>query len=95
MKSIFITIMIALTAKGIPACNASVKPCEVYSTFDDEVVMEDSKGNLWGVEGFCGRIAKGNRYLVLFNNNSTESIYDDEIVEIYDLGEENRDEVQC
>lgn len=95
MKSIFIAIMIALTVRGVPACNACVRLCEVYSTFGSQITLEDSKGNLWEVEGVSEQFAGGSKFAVLFDTKNTATIYDDEIVEIYRLEEERDYEVQC
>lgn len=95
MKSIVLAMLITLSVNGVSPCNAAVKPCEVYSIFGSEITLEDSKGNLWAVEGCCEGLKENNKCLVLFDGKGTESIYDDEIIEVYVLQEGKENEVQC
>lgn len=95
MKSIVLAMLIALSVNGVSPCNAAVKPCEVYSIFGSEITLEDSKGNLWAVEGCCEGLKENDNCLVLFDGKGTESIYDDEIIEVYVLQEGKENEVQC
>lgn len=95
MKSIVLAMLITLSVNGISPCNAAVKPCEVYSIFGGEITLEDTKGNLWAIEGCCEGLKENDKCLVLFDGKGTESIYDDEVVEVYALQEENENEVQC
>lgn len=95
MKSIVLAMLITLSVNGVSPCNATVKPCEVYSIFGSEITLEDSKGNLWAIEGCCEGLKENDKCLVLFDGKGTESIYDDEVVEVYALQEENENEVQC
>ena len=95
MKSIVLAMLITLSVNGVSPCNAAVKPCEVYSIFGSEITLEDSKGNLWAVEGCCEGLKENDNCLVLFDGKGTESIYDDEIIEVYVLQEGKENEVQC
>ena len=95
MKSIVLAMLITLSVNGVSPCNAAVKPCEVYSIFGSEITLEDTKGNLWTIEGCHEGLKENDKCLVLFDGKGTESIYDDKIVEVYALQEENENEVQC
>lgn len=94
MKSIVLAILVTLSVSGVSPCNAAVKPCEVRSTFDNKVMLEDSKGNLWSAEELCAGLEKGDKCLVLFDEKGTETICDDEIIRIF-LEEGEKSEVQC
>lgn len=87
IKSIIASVLAVLIATGTPVNNAEVIQAKAVKVFTDEgikyTMMVTEDGNGWIIEG---RYKKGSKYVVLFDNKGTESVYDDEILKVYKVG---------
>lgn len=59
------------------------KECKIYEVNGDLVTYEDNSGNLWDYEISDSNFKNQNqKYILVFDTNYTNSIYDDMIVKI-------------
>lgn len=89
IKSIIASVLTVLIATGTPVGNAEVLQAKAAKVFTDGGVkytmMATEDGNGWVVEG---RYKKGGKYVLLFDNKGTKSIYDDEVLKVYKCRQE-------
>lgn len=84
IKSIIASVLATLIATGTPVNNAEVLQAKAVKVFTDNgakyTMMATEDGNGWIVEG---SYKKGGKYVLLFDNKGTKSIYDDEVLKVY------------
>lgn len=81
---IFFAVIASNCAAGTPVGNAEVLQAKAAKVFTDGgikyTMMATEDGNGWILEG---KYKKGGKYVLLFDNKGTESIYDDEVLKVY------------
>lgn len=84
IKSIVASILTVIIATGTPFQNVDCMQAKAVKQFTERGVkytmMATEDGNGWVVEG---RYKKSNKYVLLFDNKGTKSIYDDEVLKVY------------
>ena len=84
MKKIILGgFLVAVILRGVPDGGEYAEVCTVTEIFGDEYTLTDGRGENWIATG--ENLFYGREYMVVFNDRETPEIYDDEIVEIYEV----------
>ena len=82
LKSILSVALAALIISGIPVANIDAMAAKKLNDYTENNIkytaFATSDGNMWITEG---KYKKG-KYCIVFDNKSTKSVYDDEIIKI-------------
>ncbi len=83
LKSIISGILAAIIAAGVPVQNVDIDTGRCINKYVENgrkySTVQTVDGNLWIVEK---SLKKGGKYIIAFDNKSTESVYDDEVIYI-------------
>lgn len=81
IKSILIGVLAAIIATGVPVTQIQADTGKCIRTYKDNGIsysaIKTTTGDLWIVDG---KVKKGKKVLVVFDNKGTEDIYDDEVI---------------
>lgn len=81
IKSILTGVLAAIIATGVPVTQIQADTGKCIRTYKDNGIsysaVKTSTGDLWIVEG---KVKKGKKVLIVFDDKGTEDIYDDEVI---------------
>ena len=87
IKSMLSGVLALIISAGVPASHVQVDIAHVLNKYTDNetkytaFVTED--GNVWINEG---NYSKNGKYIIVFDDKGTSSVYDDTIMKIYKVG---------